>query len=911
MVIAPEISAGKASMTRRLMARLFSLALVVLSFAPMAVSAQVTTPEQFFGFKIGTDDKLARYDKIVEYFQKVATQSDRVRVSVIGPTTLGKPFIMVTVASADTIRNLDHYKEMERKLYFQGGAPSDAQRDEILKNGKSVVLITNNIHSTEIGSSQMVVDLVYKLATEDSPRVNKILDNDILLLVPSLNPDGQVMVTDWYNKYLGTPYEAGNTPFLWHPYVGHDDNRDEFLFSQRESKMIAQVLWHDWFPSIWLDEHQQGSDGSRIFTMPATDPINPNVDPLIYRLTTIYGQRQAADLEAEGKTGISYNSTYTNFWPGAMAWTGWWHNEVGLLTEVASARIASPIYQKKTDPLKPGGASVSTSGGRSTEAPPQVGGGGGFGARALGTEEDPLPPPRDLTERMDYARPWLGGKWTLGDIVDYEMIATMGLLDAAAESRQKLVSEIYGVNKRTIEMGAAGEIGESKEKNYAAIIPVAAQHDGNESFELIDKLMIGGVDVYKADKPFTQDGRSYPAGTFVVPFNQVFGRYVKDLLERQYYPEVRRAPGAPAEAPYDVAAWSLGMQFGVATIYAKTPLPADLVLTKVDVTPKPMLAVEKTKTGWAFPYDGADSSVALNRLLKSGAQVDFAKVHGSEAMYVTTSATGEAWKKAVEGYDVSTASTTAVLDPGVVVKQPRVAMYQSWTANMDEGWTRWVLEHYEMPYTTLHNKDMRAGDLRARFDAIILPDARAKEIIDGRDSKTTPPEYRGGIGEEGWKALTDFVQQGGTIVAMGDACDLLIDRMPLPVKDIKATLPNSQHFAPGTIVNLQVDTAHPVGFGVAPATYGFYINSPFFQVDDGFSTQKLDIVARYPNTEAMASGWLRGEEYQLGKAAVVAIDMDPGKVVLFGIRPQHRAQTHATFPMLFNALYWSSEGAAK
>jgi hypothetical protein len=896
-------------MTLRLNARLASLFLLL---APLAAHAQVTTPEQFFGFKIGTDDKLARYDKIVEYMQKVASESDRVRVTTIGPTTLGKPFIMVTVASADTIKNLSHYQDLERKLYFQGGTPTAAEKDEIYRSGKSVVLITNNIHSTEIGSSQMVVDLVYQMATDNSPRMQKILDNDILLLVPSLNPDGQVLVTDWYNKYLGTPYEASNTPFLWHPYVGHDDNRDEFLFSQRESRMAAQILWHDWFPSVWLDEHQQGSDGARIFTMPATDPINPNVDPLIYRLTTIYGQRQAADLEDAGKTGIEYNSTYTNFWPGAMAWTGWWHNEVGLLTEVASARIASPIYQRKTDPLKPGQDSVSSSGGRSTEAAPGAAAGGPYGAgRALGTENDPLPPPRDLNERMDYSRPWLGGKWTLADIVDYEMIATLGLLDATAESRLKLVSEIYGINQRTIEMGAKGEIGEAKEKNFAAIIPVADQHDGNESFELVDKLMIGGVEVYRADKPFTQEGKSYAAGTFVVPFNQVFGRYVKDLLEKQYYPEVRRAPGAPAEAPYDVAAWSLGMQFGVKTIYAHTPLPPGLALTRVQATPKPELAVEKTRAGWAFPYDGADSSVALNRLLKAGAKVEFAKAHGTGDMYVETSAPADVWKKATEGYDVTEAKTAAALDPGVAVKLPRVALYQSWTANMDEGWTRWVLEHYEFPYTTVHNDDVKAGKLREKFDAIVLPDARAAAILNGNTGKTTPPEYRGGIGDEGWNALAEFVRQGGTLVAMGDACGLLIEKMPLPVKDIKATLPNSQHFAPGTIVNLQVDTAHPVGFGVAPATYGFYINSPFFEIGDGFSTQKLDIVARYPNTEAMASGWLRGEQYQLGKAAVVAIDMTPGKVVLFGIRPQHRAQTHATFPMLFNALYWSSEGEAK
>jgi hypothetical protein len=901
----PKILPVKGTRMFRGISRAVCFPVLFLPLASVALRAQVPTPEQFFGFKMGTDTKLARYDRIVEYCQKVAETSGRVRVRNMGQTTLGAPFILVTIASEDTIKNLDHYQALEKKLYFQDGAPTDAERDEIMKSGKSVVLITSNIHSTEIGSSQHDVDLVYKLATDNSPRIQKILENDILLLVPSLNPDGQMMVTDWYNKYLGTPYEAANLPFLYHHYVGHDDNRDEYMFTQKESRMAAQILWHDWYPSVWLDEHQQGSEGSRMFTMPATDPINANVDPLIYRLTTIYGQQQAAALEAEGKTGISYNSTYTNFWPGAMAWTGWWHNQVGLLTEAASARIASPIYQKKTDPLKPGGASESTSGGRSLEAASR----GPDESRPTGTAEDPLPPPRDVSERMDYSRPWLGGVWRLSDIVDYENIDTLALLETAADRRLTLLNEIYGINKRTIQMGTDGTIGEAKDKNFAAIIPVADQHDGNESVELIDKLMIGGVDVYKAHQPFTQEGTTYPAGAFVVPFNQVFGRYAKDLLEKQYYPEVHRAPGAPAEAPYDVAAWSLGMQLGVKTIFAKKPLPADLKLEKVSSKPKFTLAAEETKAGWVFPYNGASSAVVVNRLLKSGASVSLAKGHADGAVYAVSKASREAWNKAITGYAVQKPATNAKLDAPVELRTPRVGLYQSWTANIDEGWTRWVLDQYEFPYTTLHNVDIKAGKLRDKYDAIVLPDARSKEMLEGRNGKTVPPEYQGGIGEAGWDALVEFVHSGGTLIAMGNACDLLIERLPLPVKDIKGTLPNAQHFAPGTIVNLQVDTAHPVGWGVAPATYGFYINSPFFDVTEGFSSQKVDIVARYPNVDVMASGWLRGEQYQLGKAAVVAIDMNPGKVVLFGIRPQHRGQTHATFPMLFNALYWPAEGA--
>ena len=588
--------------TRRLISALFLIALTA--------TAAVQTPEQYFGFRIGSDKKLVRWDKIVEYMQAVANGTDRVRFRNLGPTTNGNPFVLLEISSAENLRNLDKLKNLERKLYFQGGAPTDAERDEIFRSGKAVVFITNNIHSTEIGASQMVLELVHNLATSDSPAVKKVLDNVILLLVPSLNPDGQIMVTDWYNKTLGTPSEASPLPYLYHNYTGHDNNRDMYLFSQKESQMAAQVLWHEWFPSIWLDEHQQGTSGPRIFTMPATDPINPNVDPLIYRLNGVFGQSQAAALEAEGKTGIIFNSTYTNFWQGAMAWAGWWHNQVGLLTEVASARIATPVVQLKADPTRAASTSAPAT------APATGGRGGGAGAptgtnaapsdfeserrRAFEHPDDPLPAPRDITPRTEYPRPWLGGRWTLRDIVDYELIATNALLETAADSRETLLRQIYSINRNTIEAGKKGELGQDKDKTFAILIPADGQHDANEAIELVDKLLIAGVEVFRAQQGFKQDDKTYPAGTFVIPFNQVFARYAKDLLEKQTYPEVRRSPGAPAEAPYDVSAWSLGMQFGVKTEFAKTPL-ATFPMDKVAATPRFVLSATQRRRRLALP----------------------------------------------------------------------------------------------------------------------------------------------------------------------------------------------------------------------------------------------------------------------------------------------------------------------
>ena len=465
-----------------------------------------------------------------------------------------------------------------------------------------MVLVTCSIHATEIGASQMTLELVHRLATDQSPAVRKILDNVIFILVPSLNPDGQIMVTDWFNKNLGTEFANSPIPYLYHPYVGHDNNRDMYMFTQKESQHTAKLLWSDWYPTVWLDEHQMGNTGARIFVMPATDPINPNVHPLIYRWNGILGQSQAAALEAAGKEGIIYNSTYTNFWQGAMAWSGWWHNQVGLLTEVASVRVAAPTEQQRAQPGRSG--QPTEAGGR--------GEGGGRGGRGGGASvTGVLAAPTDINSRTEYPRPWLGGRWTLRDIVDYEFIATMALLETAADRRETLLRQIYEVNRETVEAGKKGD-------PAAIIIPVAGQHDPRQAGHLVEKLQMAGVDVYRASGAFDADGKSYAAGTFVVPMAQVFARYAKDILERQTYPEVRRTPNAPPEPPYDVSAWSLGMLLGVSHVVVKTPLAASVALEKLTSAPTFPGKVVGSGPRFSFDYRGPDAAIAINRLLKEG-----------------------------------------------------------------------------------------------------------------------------------------------------------------------------------------------------------------------------------------------------------------------------------------------------
>jgi hypothetical protein len=505
----------------------------------------------------------------------------------------------------------------------------------------------------------------------------------------------------------------------------------------------------------------------------------------------------------------------------------------------------------------------------------------------------------------------MGGHWTLRDIVDYEMIATMALLETAADRRETIMRQIYEVNRQTIEDG-------KKSNPSAILVPVEHQQDAREAAHLVEKLQMGGVEIYRADSGFEADGKKYGAGTFVIPMTQVFARYAKDMLEKQTYPEVRRSPTSAPEPPYDVTAWSLGMLLGVDTVFVKNALPA-MKMTRVDAAPKIAGDVTGSGTRFAFDYKGADSALAINRLLKDGARVAF---DGPSHVAVTGIARskveqiakdfGLAVKAAAEVHNPQSTirnPQSTIRNDSMAFHAPRVAMYQPWTGgNMDEGWTRWVLEQYEFNLSSIHNADIRAGKLRQKFDTIIIADQDPRGILEGYDASQIRPEYRGGIGDAGLEQLKQFVADGGTLVTMGNACDLAIEKLPIPVRNLKKGLTRDQHFAPGAILKLEVDTQHPIGYGVAADTYGFYINSPFFQLTEGFNSQRSSVVARYPNTGVIASGWLKGEELMAGRAAVVSIDMNPGKVVLFGLRPQHRAQTHATFPLLFNALYLSAPG---
>ena len=439
----------------------------------------------------------------------------------------------MVISSPANLRNIERYKQINRRLFDPRTIASEAEARKLVREGKLFVLVTCSMHASEVGATQMSVEAVYRLATDNSPETQKILDNVVFLLVPCLNPDGQILVTDWYNKTLGTPYEDAPLPWLYHPYVGHDNNRDAYMFTQIETRLIGKILYEEWLPEVWLDEHQMGNNGAADLRHAGHGPDQPQRRPPHLSLCRPARLRPGGGAR-EGRQGRDHHrGIYTYWWEGAMGWAGWWHNMIGMLTEVASVRTATSVEQEKADPQ-----GAPARGGRR-------GGGerGAPGARG-GDPSRPLPAPRDVQFRSQYPRPWLGGRWTLRDIVDYDFIATFGLLETAADLRGQILESVYTAGKRQVEQGRKGD-------PFAVVVP-REQSDAPTVVKMLQTLALGGVEVHQAQEAFSADGAQYKAGDYVILMAQPFRAYAKDMLEAQDYPKIPAAPGLQPRPPYDV-----------------------------------------------------------------------------------------------------------------------------------------------------------------------------------------------------------------------------------------------------------------------------------------------------------------------------------------------------------------------
>ena len=829
------------------------------------VWSQVQSPEDFFGFRLGADYHLAGWDKIVAYFQLLDEGSDKVQVVELGKSTQDNPFILALISSQENLSRIEEIKQSSKRLTDTRGLDDERAR-ALARDEKIIVLITCSLHATEVGAAQMSPELVYDLVTKDTREHRDILDNVVFLLVPSFNPDGLIMVKEWYDAYVETEFEGSYMPWLYQLYTGHDNNRDAVLLTQVESQLVTRVLYEDWLPPIYLDMHQMGNRGSRIFVPPYIDPLNPNIDPLVVWEIGLFGETMAMDLEAQGKKGVGTSHFFTGWWQGAFMMTSWWHNTVGLLTELASCKIASPVFQTKDD-LK--------------------GGGRGFPS---------------YQKMMNFPNPWPGGWWRLRDIVEYDYIAAKSILHTAAKNREKFLYHRYLMGKRAIEAG-------EKEPPFAFVIP-PEQKDNAAASTMINALIKGGVEVHRARASFTADGIPYPQGTAVVLMAQPFRAYAKDLLEPQVYPDIRESENGPPIRPYDAAGWTLPYQMGVTTFQVTNTFDVELEkISRVNMAGTSF--PRRSGYGLMLSHGENQAFIATNRLLKENVPVywvaDGTPADGKEIPpggILIRSRHGNALRSVTEDLMLRVYSVDDKPKGDVYrLSTVRLGMYKPWVSSMHEGWSRWLLEQYEFPYKNILNDELRAGNLRDRYDVIYIPDIWAEGILKGREKGTVPPKYAEGIGVEGLTHLKKFVEAGGVLITMDSSSELLIDEFGLPVANVLKDVERKDFFCPGSILSMEYNVTHPVAFGMDAESVAFFARSPAFKVIPNF-TVEAKVVAKYPAKHILKSGFLLGEKTIAQKASIVEMPMGEGRVILIGFDAINRAQAHATFKVFFNAILY-------
>jgi hypothetical protein len=859
------------------------LAFLSILLAPVVLPAQtqstsIPTPEAFFGFRMGADREVAGWPEIRRYFERVAAASNRVELLDAGPTTNGNRMIAAVISAPENIARLEEIRTENLRL-ADPRSLNEPEARAIAARNPVIVAIGASIHASEIGATQAANELLHTLASADTREVASVLRNVVIVLLPSLNPDGHTLVVDWYRKWQGTAFEGGPMPWLYHRYVGHDINRDAFMMNMAENRTLADFFYRRWHPQVFLAMHQMGSRGARFFVPPNYDPIDPNYDPLIWRTAGLLGHAMALAMEEDGRSGVVSNALYDYFWPGYEDSAPLGHNTVCLLTEVASVRVATPIT---------------------------------IAAAELEGSERGL---AEYRPQINFPNPWSGGVWRLRDIVDYDLSALRGLLSASARYREDLLVNFYRMGRNAVAAGRSGA-------PFAFVIP-PGQFDPHAAHKLRQLLIDGAVEVERSLAPFRVGDTEYPTGTDLVLMAQPFRAYAKTLLEKQTYPARRDNPDAPPERPYDVAGWTLPLQMGVAVdrIEQTFDPPASRRLDRSAITPA-QLSADRKATTFIVDGRGTSGSIAINRLQTAGLDVSWTtaplEVDGfAYAPGALLVGGGPNVRSAVEKVAVSLGLRAS----GLTRARPlgtrrlgkvRVGLYKSWVENTDEGWTRWILEQYEFPFETLTDQDIRRGNLRDRLDAIILSSASSDRLFNGHAAGTIPPEYAGGLGTHGAAALKHFVDAGGTLVALDAASEFAINLLALPVRDVLRSAPADEFFCPGSLVRITLDQTNALTYGMPASAAAFFAFGSGFELtpptplagtEPATPSPSANLAARYARQDVLLSGWLEGERAIAGQGAIVDAQIGTGRAVLFGFRVQHRAQALGTLRLMFNSIH--------
>ncbi|HHZ79870.1 MAG TPA: hypothetical protein EYN59_01945 [Candidatus Marinimicrobia bacterium] len=842
------------------------VALSVWSCAVDTKSGSIPHPSEYFGREIGDPGVLIPHSKILEYYRFMEERSDRVKVVEIGETTEGRPFYYAIVTSPENHARLDNLINMNSNLYDPRGV-SDGEIQQIVREGKTFMVANHQIHSTEVGASQGALLMAHRMATGDDHEVSRILDNVVLIHVPVHNPDGQERVYEWLDKWRGTEHENSRPPFLYQKYVGHDNNRDWYMFTQVETQLSIEIQ-NKFHPQFTLDQHQMGSRGARIFVPPFEDPWEPGIDPALIASNNMIGTYMGQYLTSRGLKGVEWKNRY-DAWTPARAYYHY-HGGVRILTEVAGANFADEL-----------------------DIP----------FDSLGSDYQRL--------RWNFPMPWEGGKWTFKEIVNYHYTSSMAALLAGADLREQLLAGMAASQKRSVEPG--------EDSPFAFIVP-DNQTDPPTATKLLQVLEMADVEIEKAQTSFSVAGNKYGEGSHVIRFAQPAGRFAKTVLERQDYPKIFMYEGGPLDPPYDVTAHTLPLLMNVDVDFVYEPFSANL--TKVDEIqfPKGSVTGGRNTVAWLLDPRVNHSYSAAVELAKHGLTrvMDRFTVGGTvwpAGTFVLQRRSSDEMTGEMAGLVKDVASRFHIDITGVdnlpnvslkPVIAPKVAIYQSYSPSMPEGWFRWVLDEHKIPYDILHYDDINDARL-TNYSILFLPPGGGspKMMVEGQTNveNSTPPAYADGIGEEGVDALDKFVQGGGTLYTWSGAWRFLQQYMNVDVKAVNDGLDRTEFNIPGSLLRVNVDTSHPLGFGLTDET------AIFFRRDSAWPANMGDanVIASYPADDLLLSGWIQGEDVLVNQAAMVEIPRGKGRMVMTGFYPEYRGQAHQTYKMMFNAIFYAGD----
>ncbi|MEW5846998.1 MAG: M14 metallopeptidase family protein [Bacteroidota bacterium] len=853
---------------------------VLASFAIGLISVfaqSITSPEGHFGFTPGTDRMLFKYDELVEYLKKIEAQSPMVKVVPIGQSAMGKTLYTVFVSNSENISNLNRLKEINQQLALNYNL-SDTDKEQLVNEGKVFVMATLSMHSSEVGPTQALPLIIQRLITDKS--VSNALNNVVYMAVVCHNPDGMDMIVDYYNQYKGTKYEGAPMPFLYQKYVGHDNNRDFITLTQPETKAISSLTSKEWFPQVMVEKHQMGLTGPRYFVPPYHDPIAQNVDAELYAWSNLFGQNMLNDLTAKGLKGVSQQNLFDNYWPGSTE-TCLWKNVISMLTEAASVKIATPVYIEPTE--------------------------------LTGTSKGLA----EYKKGVNMLMPWSGGWWKLSDIISLEVESTLSMLQTASKYKERILRFRNDMCKKQVTLGKTTA-------PYHFILPLN-QKDPSELVSLVNLLNEHGVNVYRLMQNITIHNQNFHVGDIVVPLAQPFRMFIKEVMEAQEFPERRLEEDGKVLEPYDITSWSLPLHKGLAcfTINTNTidasiiePIASNFTLNTAPL-PEKRFAI--------LPSTINQSYKLAIKCLKNGIPVERtneqAVIEGTEFPAGSFCIPlNDKSKQILSGANFNIPTVDVKPNSVFASKISRIGLLESQVQSMDAGWTRYILDTYEIPYTLINPGQVAEGNLTSKFDLILIPNTSATLLKEGKYKRegqmvplVYPDIYTKGMGQKGIEAIIEFIQTGGTVIAWEQATELfegtltlkqgnISEEFQFPFKNSAKDIQKRGFACPGSLISIKLNPLPPYTFGLDSELGIFMRDSYVYETQVPSLDMDRRVIGYFEGKNKLLSGYLKGEELLNGKSVAIWLKKGKGQVILLGFSPIFRASVPSNYKILFNAI---------